>query len=155
MSATTAYIALGANLGDREANIRRALSELEIGGGILVKRISKLIENPAVGGPENSPDFLNGVAEIETNLSPHELLHRLLAVERKLGRERREKWAPRHIDLDLLLFGEQIISDDELSIPHPLMQTRRFVLEPLAEIAPNLLHPILGVNIRTLLQRLY
>ncbi len=155
MSATTAYIALGANLGDREANIRRALSELEIGGGILVKRISKQIENPAVGGPENSPDFLNGVAEIETNLSPHELLHRLLAVERKLGRERREKWAPRNIDLDLLLFGEQIISDDELSIPHPLMHTRRFVLEPLAQLAPDMLHPTLGVSICTLLQRRY
>jgi 2-amino-4-hydroxy-6-hydroxymethyldihydropteridine diphosphokinase len=153
-SVSKAYIALGANLGDREANIRRALRELEAGGGIHVKRVSKLIANAAVGGPENAPDFLNGAAEIETTLSPHELLHRLLGVERALGRQRREKWAPRTIDLDLLLFGNQVISDDELQIPHPLMHQRKFVLEPLAEIAPNLLHPTLKVRVGQLLKQL-
>ena len=111
-------------------------------------------QNPAVGGPENSPDFLNSVVEIETTLGSHDLLHRLLEIERHMGRERREKWSPRIIDLDLLLYGDKIISSDELVVPHPLMHTRRFVIEPLAEIAPDLVHPTLRVSIKDMLENL-
>jgi 2-amino-4-hydroxy-6-hydroxymethyldihydropteridine diphosphokinase len=151
---TTAYIALGANLGDREKSIRHAINELKHTPGIQVTRISKLIENPAIGGPENSPDFLNGVVEIQTTLGSHDLLHRLLEIERHMGRERREKWSPRIIDLDLLLYGDKIIASDELVVPHPLMHERRFVLEPLAGIAPNVVHPTLGVSVTDLLLNL-
>src|SRR4051812_44173926 len=126
----TAYIAIGANLGDRDKNIRAAIRELASTPGTKVIRTSTLKEYPAVGGPANSPDFLNGVVEIDTTLGPHDLLHRLLEIEQRLGRQRRQKWEPRIIDLDLLLFGDKIIASDDLIVPHPLMHMRRFVLEP-------------------------
>src|SRR5438876_11532241 len=150
-SPITAYIALGANLGDREANVRGAIRELGETAGIEIIRVSSFLENPAVGGPKDSPPFLNAAAEIHTTLSPRDLLARLLEIERNLGRVRREKWAPRLIDLDLLLYGDQIMDTDELKVPHPLMHTRRFVLEPLAQIAPDVTHPKLRKTIRELL----
>src|SRR4051812_964626 len=103
MQPVTAYIALGANLGDRAQTIRSALAALAQTEGVEVLRVSTLLENPAVGGPSNSPDFLNAAAEIRTTLDAHALLDRLLTIERSLGRDRREKWSPRTIDLDLLL----------------------------------------------------
>ena len=151
---TKSYIAVGANLGDREANIRSAIDALNHLPGTRVTRASRLIENPAIGGPQDSPDFLNGAIEIETNLDPHTLLKHLLTIELNLGRTRREKWEPRLIDLDLLLYGDQIISSKDLTLPHPLMHTRRFVLEPLAELVPDLLHPIFGKSITELLAAL-
>ena len=151
---TIAYIAVGANLGDREANIRMAIRQLDTLPGTRVLRVSRLLENPAVGGPSNSPDFLNGVIEIETTLDPHALLHRLLDVEQEMGRQRREKWAPRVIDLDLLLYADQVIAGGDLTIPHPLMHTRRFVLEPLAQIAPDIVHPTAHLTIAQLLAQL-
>jgi 2-amino-4-hydroxy-6-hydroxymethyldihydropteridine diphosphokinase len=146
-----AYIALGANLGDRRANIERAIDLLRATAGIRVRKVSSLLENDAVGGPTNSPAFLNAAVEVDTTTSPRELLTRLLAIERELGRERREKWGPRPIDLDLLLFGGQVIDEPDLKVPHPLMHERRFVLAPLAEIAPQALHPTLGKAVRDLL----
>ncbi len=143
-----AFIAIGANLGDRSATIRSALGALDRSPGIGVIRVSTLIENPAVGGPAGAPPFLNGAAELATTLDPHALLARLLEVERSLGRERRQKWAPRTIDLDLLLYGDQIIRSDDLTLPHPLMHARNFVLIPLAQIAPDVLHPTLRKTIR-------
>jgi len=149
-----AYIALGANLGDRARNLRDALALISASPGSTLTAVSSFLENPAVGGPPDSPAFLNAVAEIETSLSAHEVLSRLLQIERALGRERREKWGPRTIDLDLLLYGNDVISADDLVIPHPRLHERRFVLQPLAEIAPDLIVPGLNRTVRELLRSL-
>ena len=132
---TRAYVGLGANLGDREATIRSALAALPG-----VAAVSTLRETEPLGVTDQ-PRFLNGVAAVETELSPRELLDSLLAVERRLGRERRERWGPRTIDLDLLLYGGEELEEPGLTVPHPLLHERRFVLEPLAELAPGLVVP--------------
>lgn len=154
MQTHTAYIAVGANLGDREANIAAALDALGHTPDTRVTRRSTLMENPAVGGPADSPAFLNGVVEVETTVAPHALLARLLEIERSLGRERRTKWEPRPIDLDLIFYSDQVIDTPDLQLPHPLMQERRFVLEPLVELAPDLVHPVSELTIREMLQDL-
>ena len=146
----TAYIALGANLGDRRGNLERALDLLRATPGVRVTKLSTFLENPAVGGPPDSPPFLNAVAEVETSLPPRDLLARLLAIEHQLGRQRRHKWDPRLIDLDVLLYGDTIIDEPDLRIPHPLMHERRFVLDPLREIAPDAMHPVLKRRIADL-----
>lgn len=153
-SPVNAYVALGANLGDRVTNLRRALGLLRQSPGFEIIRASSFIENPAVGGPANSPAFLNGAAEISTTLSARALLDQLLEIEKQLGRVRSEKWSPRTIDLDLLLYDSQIIDEPGLTVPHPLMHERRFVLEPLAELAPNAIHPVLNRTIADLLKSL-
>ena len=150
----TAYIALGANIGDREGNLRAAVRELGATRNSRVIRVSSFFENPAVGGPPDSPPFLNAVAEIETALPPRELLDRLLEIEKLLGRVRRDKWEPRLIDLDLLLYGDAVLDTPTLKIPHPLMQRRHFVLQPLVEIAPDAMHPTLRQTVRQLLLKL-
>ncbi|HEY7795994.1 MAG TPA: 2-amino-4-hydroxy-6-hydroxymethyldihydropteridine diphosphokinase [Gaiellaceae bacterium] len=132
---TRAYVGLGANLGDREATIRAALEALP---GVVA--VSSLRETDPVGVTDQ-PQYLNGVAALETGLSPRELLDALLAVERELGRERRERWGPRTIDLDLLLYGEETIDEPGLTVPHPRLHERRFALEPLSELAPDALIP--------------
>lgn len=152
--AVTVYVGLGANLGDRDHNIRAALAKLGETDGVTVQRVSKLIENPAVGMGDDAPAFLNAAAQIDTTLGSHALLHRLLEIEKELGRTRRAKWEPRMIDIDLLLFGDQIISSQELVVPHPLMHERRFVLAPLAQIAPDAVHPVLQMTIGGLLKDL-
>ena len=107
----TAYIALGSNLGDRAATIAAALTMLSATPNISVTKVSTLLENPAIGGPPNSPPFLNAAAELQTTLPPHALLTKLLEIESALGRQRRQKWEPRIIDLDLLLYANQIINE--------------------------------------------
>jgi 2-amino-4-hydroxy-6-hydroxymethyldihydropteridine diphosphokinase len=152
--AVTAYLALGANLGDREGNIRTALAALGETDGICITRVSSVLEYPAVGGPADAPPYLNAAAEVVTTLGSHALLHRIMEIEQQMGRLRRQRWESRIIDIDLLLYGEQIISSQELVVPHPLTHERRFVLEPLAEIAPEAVHPILQMTIAGLLQNL-
>jgi len=150
----TAYIGLGSNLGDRGANVLTAIAELGKVPGVEVVQVSSMMDNPAVGGPEGSPAFLNAVAEIETSLASHSLMDQLLEVERKMGRVRKMKWEPRIIDLDLLLYGDAIISTDELMVPHPLMHERKFVLVPMAEIAPEVVHPAMRMTMKGLLDDL-
>lgn len=132
---TIAYVGVGSNLGDREATVRAAIAALP---GIVA--VSELRETDPVGMTEQ-PAFLNGAVALETELSARELLQSLLAVERELGRERRERWGPRTIDLDLLLYGDETLDEPGLTVPHPRLHERRFALEPLAEIAPRLVIP--------------
>ena len=152
-----AAIALGSNLnsefGDREANLEEAVQR--IGGLGEVRAVSSFYDTEPVGFLEQ-PRFLNGALVLETELEPVELMRELLGVERAMGREREGAIAkgPRVIDLDLLLYGDVVISTEELTLPHPEMQARRFVLEPLAEIAPEWIHPVLGVTVGTMLERL-
>lgn len=153
-SAVTAYLGVGSNLGDRMANLAAAVTLLAETPGVRLARQSSLYETASIGGPEGAPPFLNGAVEVETTLRPAELLDRMMEIERSLGRERRVKWEPRPIDLDILLFGNEIVSTQELVIPHPLMHERRFVLEPLAEIAPEAVHPVLQMTVKGLLDNL-
>lgn len=132
---TRAYVGLGANLGDREATIRAAVAALS---GVV--GVSQLRETDPVG-VVGQPPFLNGAVALETGLSPRELLDALLAVERDLGRERRERWGPRTIDLDLLLYGDETIDEPGLTVPHPRLHERRFALEPLLDLDPELAIP--------------
>lgn len=149
-----AYIALGANLGDRAQNLNVALDKLRETPGVDVRTVSTFMENPAVGGPAGAPPFLNAAAEVVTSLPPDMLLARLLEIEQELGRVRREKWGPRPIDLDLLLYGDHVLDIPGLTVPHPLMHRRRFVLAPLAQIAPEALHPVFQWTIEELLEDL-
>ena len=139
---TRAFVGLGSNLGDREATILRALARLKEEPEIRVVRVSTLRETDPVGYVDQ-PQFLNGVVELETELPARDLLTRLLAIERELGRTREDgpPLGPRTIDLDLLLYGEDTIAEAGLQVPHPRLHERRFVLEPLAEVAPDIVIP--------------
>lgn len=155
-SSITAYIALGSNIGDRDATIEAARKAMHRPPQIETVRCSPLIETEPIGVPGQGP-YLNGVTEIRTTLSPSELLEQLLSIERSLGRVRNQtdqRWGPRTIDLDLILYADQIIEQPGLSIPHPRMHERRFVLEPLARIAPNAVHPVLKATASELLAAL-
>ena len=144
----TAYLALGSNLGDKEANLRRALELLQQRGVEVVKTSSFICTEPY--GVTDQPQFLNGVCEVRTSLEPLELLHTLLDIEQEMGRVRLRHWGERNIDLDLLLYEDVVLDTEELKLPHPDMQNRDFVLLPLAEIAPELVHPILQKSIEEL-----
>lgn len=147
-----AYLGLGANLGDREATLRRALDLLGAEPGIEVIAVSTLRETDPVGFVDQ-PRFLNGAAAVETELEPRELLERLLAVERALGRERTgRRFGPRTVDLDLLLYGDRVVDEPGLTVPHARLAERRFALEPLVELDPELVLPD-GRRIVDLLRR--
>jgi len=145
-----AYIALGSNVGEKKENLQQALNILEETGHSKVIKCSTFIETEP-WGYLNQDTFVNGVAEIKTFLEPDELLEELLKIEETLLRKREIKWGPRTIDLDIILFDDLIINEENLTVPHPLMQEREFVLKPLNEIAPHLTHPILNKSIAALL----
>jgi len=146
--AETAYLSLGSNLEDRAANLRAALAQLGAAGRLLTA--SALYETQPVDVPDQ-PWFLNCVASIETYMTPRELLNLGLRVEAEMGRLRMRKKGPRKIDIDIVLFGGRIVDEPGLKIPHPAMHQRRFVLEPLAEIAPEARHPEFCKTARELL----
>ncbi len=137
---TTAYIGLGSNLGDKKANLKKALELLDTAPGMRVKKVASFYRAAPVGNTRQDW-FLNTVAEVETNLNPHQLLALLLSVEAGLGRVRTVRWGPRTIDLDLLIFGREEVRAPDLTVPHPRMCERAFVMAPLAEIAPGLIIP--------------
>ena len=130
---TLAYVGLGANLGAREETLRHAVERLGEAEGVDVLAVSSLRETEPVGVVDQPP-FLNGAVQLETSLPPRELLDLLLAIERSLGRVRGARWGPRLVDLDLLLYGSEIVDEPGLRIPHPRLHERRFALEPLAEL---------------------
>lgn len=155
--AARVFVALGSNLGDRREMIRRALALMDVLPGTRVIRASDVVEtapltHDAAGAPGTQPDYLNAVCELSTTLAARELLDALLSVERELGRVRLagERWGARTIDLDIVLYGDRVIDEPGLTIPHPEMHKRDFVLGPLVTIAPGVVHPRLGRTIAEL-----
>ena len=147
-----AYIGFGSNIGDRLAHIQNAIHALSKTEGITLKKISSIYTTDPVGYEEQA-QFLNGVAAIQTSLSPLSLLHTLKDIETAIGRKHRVRWGPREIDLDILIYGDVCVQTEKLVVPHPEMHLRGFVLVPLAELAPDLVHPIFQESIHTLLNR--
>ena len=143
MAAERCYIGLGSNIGDRLGALESALSRLQGHAAIEVAAVSSVYETSPVG-PVAQADFLNAAAELRTSLEPRRLLETLLAAERGHGRRRRQRWGPRSLDLDLLIMGGRRLDEPGLTIPHPHLARRRFVLVPLLEIAPGLVHPVSG-----------
>lgn len=146
---TKAYIGLGSNIGDRKEHLDRAIALLKNNKSIRVTAVSAYLNTTPVGYTEQ-PDFLNAVAELETGLSPHELLEQCNRIEQELKRKRIIHWGPRTIDLDILLFGGLVLKDELLTVPHPRMHEREFVLKPLSEIAPDVVHPVYNRKISEL-----
>lgn len=147
-----AAVAIGSNTGDRRAWIARALDELATVLDAL--RVAPVIETAPVGVDTPQPDFLNTAATGRTRLPPRALLDALLAIERALGRTRPYRHAPRTIDLDLVLYGQAVVDEPGLQVPHPRFRERRFVLDPLAAIAPDWIDPVTGLTVRALRDRL-
>jgi 2-amino-4-hydroxy-6-hydroxymethyldihydropteridine diphosphokinase len=146
-----AYLSLGSNLGDREAQLREAIRRLNETGRVV--SVSSFYETEPVEITDQ-PWFLNCAVAVETEKTPQALMAAILAIEKEMGRKRVQKKGPRTIDLDILLFGNEVIESSNLIIPHPAMHQRRFVLEPLAEIAPQAPHSTLGKTVRELLDSL-
>lgn len=144
----TAYVALGSNLGDLKANLDEALTRLT-NKGLNITKVSEYI-NTDPYGVTDQPRFLNAVCEVRTELAAQELLQMLLATELEMGRVRLRHWGERIIDLDVIFYGDEVIATDTLTVPHPDMQNRDFVLRPLAEIAPEKVHPVLNKTIAVL-----
>lgn len=148
---TTAYIGIGSNLGDK---LNNCLKSIEMIGQIPDTRVtaqSGFYRTKPVG-VEGQDWYVNGVISLSTRLSAQDLLKKLLDIEQIMGRERKKKWDSRTIDLDILLYGQEVVEEEDLTVPHPLMHVRRFVLEPMVQLAPDLIHPVLGKNMAGLLE---
>ena len=152
-STHAAYIGFGSNIGDRLAHIQNAIHALSETEGITIQKISSVYKTDPVGY-ETQAQFLNGVVAIQTHLPPLSLLHTLKNIETAIGRQHRIRWGPREIDLDILIYGDLCLQTGKLVIPHPEMHLRRFVLAPLAEIAPDVVHPVFQETVQTLLEHL-
>ena len=148
----TVLLGIGANLGDPARQLQQCVDQLARDWD--VRSVSTWVSSPAVGGPSGQPQFLNGAVRLRTELSPQDLLPRLLAVEEELGRVRRRRWAARTLDLDILLYDSRIIQSRRLCIPHPWMAVRSFVIRPAAEIGGQLRHPVIGLELRQIWQQL-
>ena len=145
------YLALGSNLGDRESNIARALDMLE--PMVHVEAVSPLYETEPVGGPPQ-PRYLNGACRVTTTLEPHPLLDYVKVIEERIGRRPGVRWGPRPIDVDIVLYGDRVVSESDLTIPHPRMLERTFVLQPLVDLDPDLVHPVTGERLADVLTRI-
>lgn len=140
----TVYLALGANLGDRLGALRGGRAALRQTPEMQVTASSALYETDPVGGPQGQEPYLNAVLEVQTELSPRDVLHLCLEIEKRFGRQRDLHWGPRTLDLDILLYGDEVRNSPDLVLPHPLMHCRPFVLLPLSDVAPGAVHPVLG-----------
>ena len=149
MNETVAYLGLGANLDDQEANLGRALDLLSAESGLRLLRCSRIYETEP-WGLADQPRFLNSVVEVATTLAPERLLEVCKDVEQEMGRQPGIRWGPRLIDVDILLYGNQVVQLPHLEIPHPRLHLRAFALVPLAELEPDAVHPVLGKTIREL-----
>jgi len=147
------YLGIGSNLGQPAEQCLEAVKRIAAVDGITHLRCSSLYKTEPVG-EKKQDDFVNAVAEVRTILSPRALLQALLQIEKEMGRVRTIHWGPRIIDLDILLFGQEVVQEEDLVIPHPELHRRRFVLVPLLELASYAIHPAFGVSIRGLMQRL-
>lgn len=147
----TAYIGIGSNIGDKVSNYLRAVEEIrKIQGCRFISQSDLFLTKPV--GVDDQDWYVNGVVSVAATVPPPDLLGKLLAIEAGMGRIRRRRWEPRIIDLDLLIFGQDIIAESDLTVPHPRLHLRRFVLEPLVRLAPDLVHPTLGKTVADLLR---
>ena len=153
MNGIICYIGIGSNLGNALKNCQHAVESLSLTAGVEITRVSPFYKTEPVG-IENQNMFINAVVEIRTVLSARNLFRALQSIEKDMGRDREVKGGPRIIDLDLLFYGQEVIQDADLIVPHPEIQRRRFVLEPICEIASYLIHPDFGVSMRGLKDRL-
>ncbi len=150
----TAYIGIGSNLGNPEGNCLEAVDRIGRIPGCKANRVSRLYRTEPVG-VDGQEYYVNCVAEISTGISAKRLMKKMLAIEKDMGRVREGgRWQARIIDLDILLFGRELIHEDNLTVPHPLMHRRRFVMVPMADLAPDLIHPSIGKSISVLLQKI-
>lgn len=147
---TRVFLGIGANLGDRAETLQQVVAKLDAHEDIFVTAVSSVYETEPVGVLDQ-PDFLNGVVAVETTLAARALLDVLLHIEKEFGRRRLKKWGPRLLDLDILLYGEAIMDQPGLTIPHPYLHVRGFVLEPLCELIPDKQHPVLACTFASLL----